>query len=579
MTYLKKIIKMARTHKILASLVILGLIFSVYRISSRNGVEIRYAAASVEKGTLITAIQGSGQVSALNQIDIKPRASGEVIYVGAQAGQKVWTGSLIAQLDASDAKIALENAQISLETAQIQLEKLKLNQVDGADQIAINTENAENNLAKAYEDGFSNISNTFLDSPSIMTSFLDIKNGKGLDPNGGESYSYENMVNRRYITDLSIYIYAANTDYEAARSAHENNLTKFKNTRRDADPEVIIDLIDKTLNMVRLMSQTAQSERNLLDRVADSIVRYGHGNIPAQLSAYQNDLASYMSRLNSHISSLLNVQNTIINNVQNVKDAGRSLELAELSDPLDIRTQENNVRQRKAAVASAQKNLNNRYVVAPFAGTLASVDISRGDNVSSSTTVATIITDQKIAELTLNEIDIVQVEMGQKATLTFDAVEDLTISGKVVQVDLLGSVMQGVVSYGVRIALDTEDERIRPGMTANSDIITNVSQNALMVPNSAIKYQGDIAYVEVITSSIDTQTASLLDLTTTDIERVEITIGNSNEAYSEVLAGLEEGQAIVTQTMNSDISATSDTVRPGSGGMPGFGGGGTMYVH
>src|SRR3990167_11113902 len=85
---------------------------------SEDGV-IRYASAQVQKGTLIVSISGSGQVSASNQIDIKPKASGDVVYVGVKNGQEVKAGTLIAQIDARDAQKTVRDAEVNLESANL----------------------------------------------------------------------------------------------------------------------------------------------------------------------------------------------------------------------------------------------------------------------------------------------------------------------------------------------------------------------------------------------------------------------------------------------------------------------------
>jgi len=581
MTYLNKIIKMVRAHKIKAGLALVIVVSVLYYGGEAiwgGDVSVRYAAATVERGTLISAIQGSGQVSATDQIDIKPRSSGEIIYVGVQVGQRVWIGQLIAQFDTRDALRSLEDAKINLEAAQIQLEKIQLNQTGDLDKIENSIETSKNNLIRAYEDGFSDISNTFLDLPTIISGLWNISRGKGLNPSSSSitSYSYLNMIDQRYVTDLNGYINSVENDYAAAHDAYEDNIDNFKNTSRFSEYEVIRDLIDETLETVRLMSQTAKSEKNLLDKIMDSRITRG-SSIPSGITVYQNELASYINKLNGHISSLLNVQNSILNNTQNLENAERDLELTGLSNPLDVKSQKNTVKQREAAVASAQDNLANQYVRAPFTGILANVDVSRGDFVSSSTTIATIITDQRIAEVSLNEIDIAQIKIGQKATLIFDAIEDLTITGEVVKVDILGMVTQGVVNYGMKIVFDTQDERIRPGMSVSADIITNVSQDTLLIPNSAIKYQGDITYIEIIISPIEQGAATLLNLTVTDIQAKEVLIGNSNEMYTEILDGVEEGQKVVTQVVDTG----SSMLQQGGGNMyrgSMRGTGGTMQI-
>src|SRR3989338_2930194 len=82
---------------------------------SSNGA-IRYATVQVQNGTLIVSISGSGQVSASNQVDVKPKASGEITAVYAKLGQEVGTGATLAAIDARDAERAVRDAETSLET-------------------------------------------------------------------------------------------------------------------------------------------------------------------------------------------------------------------------------------------------------------------------------------------------------------------------------------------------------------------------------------------------------------------------------------------------------------------------------
>jgi HlyD family secretion protein len=101
--------------------------------------------------------------------------------------------------------------------------------------------------------------------------------------------------------------------------------------------------------------------------------------------------------------------------------------------------------------------------------------------------VATLITKQKIAQVSLNEVDITKIKSGQKVNITFDAIENLNITGQVLDVDLVGTVSQGVVSYNVKIGLDIDDERIKSGMSVSASIITDIRQDVVSVPVTANK--------------------------------------------------------------------------------------------
>jgi len=144
----------------------------------------------------------------------------------------------------------------------------------------------------------------------------------------------------------------------------------------------------------------------------------------------------------------------------------------------------------------------------------------------------------------LNDIDAAPVQTGQKTTLTFDAVEGLSITGEVVEVDTLGTVNQGVASYDVKIAFDVQDERVKPGMSVSVNIITESKAGVLLVPLTAVKTMGKNSYVEIL---VDGQA-----------QRKTVTVGSSSDTMIEIVEGLEEGEEIIIQTVTNGNSNTQN---------------------
>jgi len=218
-------------------------------------------------------------------------------------------------------------------------------------------------------------------------------------------------------------------------------------------------------------------------------------------------------------------------------------------------------------------------VTAPFAGTIAAVPVNRFDQASSGTTLATLITNAQYADLSVNEVDAAKIQLSQKVTLTFDAIPDLTLTGTVAQIDSVGTVTQGVVSYDVKISFDTQDTRVKSGMTVNATIQTAVDQNVLVVPLSAVKTQGSTSYVQVFNPPLASSTASNPNqgvLTAQTPVNVPVTVGISDNTNTEITSGLVDGQQIVVRTTTSGSTpsaASAATTRTGGGGFGGGGGG------
>jgi len=175
-----------------------------------NKTETRYVLAAVQRGTLVVSVSATGQVSASNQVDIKPKVSGDIISIKVQEGQEVRRDMLIAQIDAQDAQKAVRDAQINLDNAKLQLDILKQSSA---------------NLDKLYSDGFTSVVNAFLDLPNIMTALENII----FDTSIG---AYENLVryeDRRLVTPLEK---ASQNAYTDALAHYNNNFAAYQTASR-----------------------------------------------------------------------------------------------------------------------------------------------------------------------------------------------------------------------------------------------------------------------------------------------------------------------------------------------------------
>lgn len=563
-------------HKIIFVLIIAVLAsggYFYYKSKSDSTSEIRYVLASVEKGTLISAISGSGQVSVSNQVDLKTKTSGEVTSLAVKVGQEVKNGALIARLDSSDALKAVRDAETSLETAKLELDEIlapvdELTIMQAENSLVQSKESkqdAEDNLQKAYEDGFNTVANVFLNLPTVMAVLKDILYGYSYVSNQ-QNIDYYTNVTQTYDDSAVFYKNDAAEKYNKARASYDKNFANYKATSRYSETQVIENLINESYETTKVIAEAVKSVNNLIRFYEDTILNY---NTKPQTLAdtHLTSLDGYTSKTNTYLTSLLSSADAIKNYQESIISVERSIKEKELSltkikagsDDLTIRGKKIAVQQKQDALISANEVLADCSARAPFAGVVAEVGVKKGDTVSSGATVATLITKQKIAEISLNEIDAAKVKVGQKATLSFDAVSDLTLTGEVIEIDTLGTVSQGVVSYTVKISFDTQDERVKPGMSVSANIIVDMKQDVLMVPNSAIKFLSETSYVELPNETIDTAAAgknSGIVLTTAPKQQI-ITIGLTNDSYTEVANGLSEGDQIIARTITPSSSANS----------------------
>ncbi|MBI2635176.1 MAG: efflux RND transporter periplasmic adaptor subunit [Parcubacteria group bacterium] len=559
--FISRVKNMAMRHKVWAlffAMIILGGGYYGYRAIFNSGESVRYVTAAAEKGTLIVSISGSGQVSATQQVDVKAKVSSDVIYVNVKAGQYVAAGTLLAQLYARDAQKAVRDAETNLETAQLNYDQIT-GSIAG---IRGNKEKDSESLAKAYDDGFNAVSNAFADLPNIMTGLNTVLINKDFDQGQWNIDYYADAV-RLYDEDISIIRDETYAKYKAAREAYDKNLIDYKTASRFSSVAEIEALINQTYETSRLVSEAVKSASNFVQIYKDKMTE-ANRQPKALADTHLSNLNSFVSKANSSIQSLYSVKNAILNGKESL-----------VSVEFDVRSAKIQLDKAKDALTDAKEKLAEYYVRAPFSGIVAKVNVKAGD--TSVSAIATLITNQKVAEVSLNEIDVAKVKAGQKATLTFDAVPDLTITGQVAEVDAVGAVSQGVVTYTVKISFDTQDDRIKPGMSVSAAIITEAKPNVLLVPNSAVKSQGGVSYVEII-SGDDKNLALLASAGGAIIKnspsRQQIEIGMTGDEFTEILSGLNEGDVIVTRTIQPTAAQTTQTQQNSSLRIPGLGGGG-----
>lgn len=272
-------------------------------------------------------------------------------------------------------------------------------------------------------------------------------------------------------------------------------------------------------------------------------------------AAYQQAVNALESAKNSRISA--EAEYRVADNKDDDDDdaySKRQLEVLknkiDLADGLIVQAQ-------KALSASAISYRNivadagKRKVVSPIDGTIIEVSIKNGDELGSSANnsseSAIIVGDLSTlkAEVPVNEVDISKVAVGQKVSITLDALADKSFGGTVEKIDAIGTATSGVVNYGVTVKFDELDSRIKPTMSVSAIILVNEKENVLTVSSSAIKsgQRGD--YVEILENNLP--------------KKVNVTIGDTNDTSTEITKGISEGDKVITQTITSSTSKKTTT--------------------
>lgn len=291
----------------------------------------------------------------------------------------------------------------------------------------------------------------------------------------------------------------------------------------------------------------------------------------ANAKAYSS-LVQAQNGLNSANNNYRQTQATI----QNIYDQIKGHDTDETFAQKDTRTKAevandnayDSIHQAQANLISAEDSyrLTSPVITAPFSGTVGSVGLVEGMVLSSSTST-TNINSQRVAvikgdslpviSVSLSEVDVPKVKVGQKVTVTLDSISGSTFTGVVATVDRVGSVSNNVTSYNANIKLDSNSDQILPNMAATANIILETKTDVLKVPSTAL-----------ITQSEQTMAKTLQNGKEVD---VSVETGISSDTETEIISGLNGGQTVITGTVNMGTVSSSTQRSVFSGG---FGGGG-----
>ena len=175
--------------------------------------------------------------------------------------------------------------------------------------------------------------------------------------------------------------------------------------------------------------------------------------------------------------------------------------LFKLTDsPLTLKI-ENLRLQREAAAKSleeAKQQRENLIVVAPCDGMIATLSISEGDEISSGAMLCSILEGEDMnLTIAVDELDVVEVEVGQKVKITVDALSDAEMDGEVYKIAPVGSNSGGVTTYDVELTFDAEGSGVRSGMNATGEITVASTDSTLYVPVEALMTIGNDTYLMV----------------------------------------------------------------------------------
>lgn len=249
-----------------------------------------------------------------------------------------------------------------------------------------------------------------------------------------------------------------------------------------------------------------------------------------------------------------------------------------------IDSQNISIQQAQSDLESKKAQLNGTSITSPFDGVIVTQTVKVGDSMQQGKVIATIMDlSQMQAVVTVDELDIAKVQIGQKANITLDALPGKEFTGKVTKINDIGAPSNGVTTYDVTVIIDKPDQ-IKVGMTSNATIEVSSKDHVLVLPIEAVQGTGDQRFVIIPGTPTGSPApgavnpnrinrpkqgnGALNGMGAQNMRRV--TVGLMNENDVEIVSGLKEGEPVLIPITTSQTSTTQQGLL--GGGIMGLGG-------
>lgn len=206
--------------------------------------------------------------------------------------------------------------------------------------------------------------------------------------------------------------------------------------------------------------------------------------------------------------------------------------------PEEKATEKLAVDQAQASLQTIEEQLEKTVLRSPIKGVVVKSNLEPGEIAGLGAVIISIIQKGELKiEAEVSESDIVEVELGQKANITFDALpSDEIFKAEVVEIEPAATTIQDVVYYKIKLKLESIDPRFRTGMSADIDILTAQKNNVLAIPERAIESENGSKIVQVL-------------LGNGEVKKVEVETGlRGDDGNIEIISGLKDGDETVIST-------------------------------
>ncbi len=505
----KKTVIIISAVAVIAVIVVLIALFMPKKPNMANQMMASATEATVEKRDIQTYITGTATIQPKDSYSIISLVKGDVIADYFEEGKIVQKDDILYQIDSKDIEKNLQSAEISLQK----------------------TQNSYNETMKNKND-----LNVKSDISGAVTK-VNVKKG-------------DNVNNGTVIAEVN-----------------DNTRLKIKIPFNSNDAD-FIKVGDKALLSV---VGTGNEIEGIVSEVASaSYIKTGHMMVRDVSIVVYNPMAitttdKATAIINDYACNDAGVFEYFETSVITAKTSGKvaQLNISEgstvkngqlvavlTSDSIDtsVSNATLNLRDSKLSLEKMRETLDDYQIKAPISGTVVRKNVKAGDkidNTNSSTELA-VIYDMSLLkfEMSVDELDINKVEVGQSVSVTADAIMGKVYQGQITNVSINGTTSNGVTTYPITVEITEFDDDLLPGMNIDATVVVSEVKDVLAVPVGAVN-RGNRVFVKG-------EKENDKDMAPEGYKTVEVVTGISNDSFIEIKEGLKAGDVVYSLSLNQN---------------------------
>ncbi|MCD8222229.1 MAG: efflux RND transporter periplasmic adaptor subunit [Clostridiales bacterium] len=530
--------------RIVVLLVILGAAFYAYRrytaSKAVSAVSSEQRTTTVTRGTLTSELSSSGTISPKDTYTITSRADGEVIWADFEEGDQVEKDQVLYQIDVSSMESEMKSATNSLTRAT----------------------NSYNDAVEDYNQALIDYSgNTYKSTRTGFIKDLLIEVGDKVGSNTEVAEIYNDQT-------MKIRVPFLNWEAESIGVGAGATLILEDTEEELTGTVTAVANMDEVLaggRMVRYVTIEVANPGGLsTSHQAVAII----GDMVCTEQAYFEPITD--TTMKAELTSNVEVAQMLVNEGDYVT-VGTPIFLMDTDDAEDliqsykdqVDSAETQMESAQSSLDSKQETYDNYTITAPISGQVITKSVKVGDNINNSNSTTTLATIYDLSELTfemsIDELDVRSVQVGQLVEVTADALDGVQMTGHVTNISLESSQSNGVTNYPVTVTMDEVGDLL-PGMNVDGVIILDEAEDVLMIPVDSLM-RGNLVYVK------DDTVTEAQGLVPAGFRAVQVSTGLTSTDYVEITDGLSEGDEIYVD----ESSSTTTTFQ--MGGMGNMGGG------